>query len=419
MLPVDLDALVDNDPQFDHLLKILFGDLDAFEEAIAPSSNTLERAKAIGKMLLKAQEERKQRPPPPPPPKAVPPQPGLHTQPTQQQHSAALASDAMVHITVTTGASQLPKVQQAANVPLSEAGQASSSHQLGHAASGSPGTLTSLKRSLSQQGVGEASASEAEDAAKRQRTSTPELLSPTGVKYRGVRLYNGRYQARVKFGGKETGLGHFDTPLEAAKAYDLEQLRRLGSKAQLNLPHLRQQYKEQLGQEGGDTVSVPGSKPSTQAAQPPSSRQHVQQLSRQRSGEAAADEVAKARAQQLAQQRPMRTAFAGVTPVAQIRLEPAGGLEWAMRYLCCPAGMSIGELRQTMAFGLSQQYGTAAFARPLGLAVANDLDSSANFDAICTTNAEGSLLLRDRVTIRELVDLLEDCTEELVLEYTC
>ena len=55
---------------------------------------------------------------------------------------------------------------------------------------------------------------------------------------------------------------------------------------------------------------------------------------------------------------------------------------------------------QTMAFGLSQQYGTAAFARPLGLAVANDLDSSANFDAICTTNAEGSLLLRDHVTIQ-------------------
>ena len=105
-------------------------------------------------------------------------------QPAQQQHSAALASDAVVHITVTTGASQLPKVQQAAKVPQSEAGQASSADQLGHAASGSPGTLTSLKRSLSQQGVGEASASEAEDAAKRQRTSTPELLSPTGTKYR-------------------------------------------------------------------------------------------------------------------------------------------------------------------------------------------------------------------------------------------
>ena len=56
---------------------------------------------------------------------------------------------------------------------------------------------------------------------------------------RGVRLYNGRYQARIKFGGREVSLGHFDTPLEAAKVYDVEQLRRYGSKAQLNLPHLR------------------------------------------------------------------------------------------------------------------------------------------------------------------------------------
>lgn len=50
---------------------------------------------------------------------------------------------------------------------------------------------------------------------------------------------NGRYHARVKFGGKEASLGEFDTPLEAAKAYDLEQLRRYASKAMLNVPHLR------------------------------------------------------------------------------------------------------------------------------------------------------------------------------------
>lgn len=34
-------------------------------------------------------------------------------------------------------------------------------------------------------------------------------------------------------------MGHFDTVQEAAQAYDLEQVRRHGSKAQLNLPHLR------------------------------------------------------------------------------------------------------------------------------------------------------------------------------------
>jgi hypothetical protein len=57
--------------------------------------------------------------------------------------------------------------------------------------------------------------------------------------YRGVRVFNGRYQARIKAGGRELSLGHFDTALEAAKAYDLEQLRRYGGKAQLNLPELR------------------------------------------------------------------------------------------------------------------------------------------------------------------------------------
>ncbi len=51
-------------------------------------------------------------------------------------------------------------------------------------------------------------------------------------------MFNSRYQARVKTGGKEVSLGHFDTAMDAAKAYDLEQLRRYGSRAQLNLPQL-------------------------------------------------------------------------------------------------------------------------------------------------------------------------------------
>lgn len=55
---------------------------------------------------------------------------------------------------------------------------------------------------------------------------------------------------------------------------------------------------------------------------------------------------------------------------------------------------------QAMVFGLSQQFGTAAFARPLVLAVQNDLDSSVNFDALFATSSEGSLLLREHVTVR-------------------
>lgn len=58
------------------------------------------------------------------------------------------------------------------------------------------------------------------------------------------------------------------------------------------------------------------------------------------------NEQARQRAQQLAQAHPMRDAFAGVMPVAHVRLEAAGGLRWAVRCLACPAGTSIGELRQ-------------------------------------------------------------------------
>ncbi len=52
-LPGAVFVAVAQDPQFDHLLHILFGDLDAFEEAIAPSATTMERAKAIGQQLMK------------------------------------------------------------------------------------------------------------------------------------------------------------------------------------------------------------------------------------------------------------------------------------------------------------------------------------------------------------------------------
>lgn len=54
-----------------------------------------------------------------------------------------------------------------------------------------------------------------------------------------------------------------------------------------------------------------------------------------------------------------------------------------------------------MASGIAQQHGTGALGgEPPDLAVANDLDSSANFDAICMEDAEGALLLRNHVTIR-------------------
>lgn len=51
--------------------------------------------------------------------------------------------------------------------------------------------------------------------------------------------------------------------------------------------------------------------------------------------------------------------------------------------------------------GLSQQHRFAPGALAVGLAVANDLDSSADFDALCYEDAAtGNLLLRGHVTVR-------------------
>ena len=52
--------------------------------------------------------------------------------------------------------------------------------------------------------------------------------------YKGVRLHEGKWQARIKINGVQSNLGHFDTPEVAADAYDLAALKAFGRYARLN-----------------------------------------------------------------------------------------------------------------------------------------------------------------------------------------
>ena len=59
---------------------------------------------------------------------------------------------------------------------------------------------------------------------------------------------------------------------------------------------------------------------------------------------------------------------------------------------------------QAVALGLSQQHGFDRLA--VGLAVANDMDASADFDALCYEDGStGNLLLRSHVAIRWIAAL--------------
>lgn len=77
-------------------------------------------------------------------------------------------------------------------------------------------------------------------------------------------------------------------------------------------------------------------------------------------------------------------------------------------------------LLQTVTVGLSLQHGTAAFAAPLELAVANDLEAAADFDALFTVDEAGGLLLRDHVTIRWVGWGFGQCGSKVLLKFcTC
>lgn len=60
---------------------------------------------------------------------------------------------------------------------------------------------------------------------------------PNATGYRGVRPQpNGRWCAKMRIGGRSTHLGSFDTPEEAARAYDAAARAEHGEFARLNFP---------------------------------------------------------------------------------------------------------------------------------------------------------------------------------------
>jgi len=59
----------------------------------------------------------------------------------------------------------------------------------------------------------------------------------TSSQYKGVaRRKSGRWRAYIRVDGKLLGLGHFDSEIKAAKAYDVAARQRFGEYARLNFP---------------------------------------------------------------------------------------------------------------------------------------------------------------------------------------
>lgn len=54
--------------------------------------------------------------------------------------------------------------------------------------------------------------------------------------YKGVDIHHNKYQARISYQGKTYCLGHFETPEEAARAYDAKAVELWGEEAVLNFP---------------------------------------------------------------------------------------------------------------------------------------------------------------------------------------
>ncbi|KAL4854021.1 putative E3 ubiquitin-protein ligase RING1b [Chlorella vulgaris] len=301
--------------------------------------------------------------------------------------------------------------------------------------------------------------------AKKLRLGSPGDEDDGGLlQYRGVRFQGDNWQARTKRLGKELSLGLYNTAEEAGMAYDLDRLQQQGGKAQrLNFPLLRQHYKQILSDltdlhtpdglldflavavQAAVKIarSVPG------ATAPENTGPAAASMLNPRRGIAPAERFSQSwqlaaaalpfgapaeedmavdlesdmdellsrldpahvrpatvqqvpvrhQAKQLADERSLAVGLAG--GVAHVRLESGSGLAWQMTYLACPAVATVSEVSQAMALGVSQQYSLPPELLHAALAVANELDASADFNALCYEDASsGNLLLRGHVTIR-------------------
>lgn len=82
------------------------------------------------------------------------------------------------------------------------------------------------------------------DAVAIETKKMPQLRSSKNkkIKYKGVYTNHNKYQARVRENGSEKYLGTFDTPEQAAKAYDKKAYELYGDKAILNFPEKKEEY---------------------------------------------------------------------------------------------------------------------------------------------------------------------------------
>ena len=73
-------------------------------------------------------------------------------------------------------------------------------------------------------------------ATQSQNSANVHTPPKGAVRYRGVSITRGKYIARVRIDGKQTYLGTFSCPIEAAKAYDRAAIDHYGEFARPNFP---------------------------------------------------------------------------------------------------------------------------------------------------------------------------------------
>jgi len=81
---------------------------------------------------------------------------------------------------------------------------------------------------------------------KHQIKKVHQLRRKNETGFKGVKVQGNKYQSRIRVNNKYVHLGTFDTPKQAAKAYDRKAYELYGDKAVLNFPELIDEYKQSL-----------------------------------------------------------------------------------------------------------------------------------------------------------------------------